>query len=265
MEHTLKKGKLPIFNTLAIMKVTGIIPARYNSSRLPGKPLVNINGKTMIRRVYEQCMKCPALNDVIVATDNEEIKAEVESFGGVVVMTSPHHLNGTERCNEVAEKLADTDVVINIQGDEPYIHPEQITLVAESFKNTNTQISTLAKVMESYEELFTASIIKVVFDNRYNALYFSRNCIPHVRGVVEPEYMQYHTFYRHIGIYGYRKEVLKELVKLSPTILEKAESLEQLRWLENGYKIHISITEHDSISIDTPEDLIRVQAMDFND
>jgi 3-deoxy-manno-octulosonate cytidylyltransferase (CMP-KDO synthetase) len=246
------------------MKITGIIPARYNSSRFPGKPLVNINGKTMIRRVYEQCMKCPALNDVIVATDDALIKAEVESFGGVVVMTSPEHINGTERCNEVAQSL-DSDVIINIQGDEPYIHPEQITLVAESFKNTEVQISSLAKLMESYEDLFTASIIKVVFDRNYSALYFSRNCIPHVRGVMEAEYLQYHNFYRHIGIYGYRKEILKQLVKLSPTTLEKAESLEQLRWLENGYKIHISLTEHDSISIDTPEDLDKVQEMNFKD
>lgn len=234
------------------MKILGIIPARFASTRFPGKPLVDIGGKTMIRRVYEQAIKASSLSDVIVATDDQRIYDEVVSFGGKAMMTSPYHLNGTERCAEVAHALG-ADAVINIQGDEPFIHPEQIDTLASLFHVPGFQIGTLIKVCEDKTLIENPSIIKATVNKDLQALYFSRSVIPYLRNAdAHP------TFYKHIGIYGYRADVLQEIVRLPPSPLELAESLEQLRWLENGYTISMAITTHESISIDIPEDLQRV-------
>ena len=233
------------------MKITGIIPSRYASSRFPGKPLVDIGGKTMIRRVYEQAVQAKSLSEVIVATDDESIFKEVQSFGGNVIMTSASHNNGTERCAEIALTL-DADVIINIQGDEPFIHSEQIDLLANLFTDANVQIGTLIKEHALNEELENPARIKVVLNKNMEALYFSRSVIPYLRDGIA------HQYYKHIGIYGYRKNILNEIVKLLPSPLELAESLEQLRWLENGYRIKCAVTTHDSLSVDTPEDLANI-------
>jgi 3-deoxy-manno-octulosonate cytidylyltransferase (CMP-KDO synthetase) len=253
------------------MKITGIIPARFASSRFPGKALAVIHGKTMIRRVYEQAAKSKQLNEVIVATDDERIFKEVKNFGGEVIMTSAGHQNGTERCAEVAEK-SDAEVIINIQGDEPFIQPEQIDLLAGLFQKEN-QIGTLIKEQILNEELQNPARIKVVVNKKMEALYFSRSIIPFIRnhphftiqgfkgkvantdGLEKESFVPDVKFYKHIGIYGYRKEALLQLVKLPPSALEIAESLEQLRWLENGNRIQCAVTPYDAVSIDTPEDL----------
>jgi len=235
------------------MKIAGIIPARYASTRFPGKPLVDIGGKTMIRRVYEQALKATSLTDVIVATDDDRIFNEVKSFGGKVVMTSPNHQNGTERCAEVAATL-NTDVVINIQGDEPFIQPQQINLLAGIFSK-DVPIATLIKEHPFHaldEALSNTARIKVVVNNNLEAMYFSRSLIPFIRNSSKALNT---PFYKHIGIYGFRKDVLLELVKLPPSHLELAESLEQLRWLQNGYKIQCAITDMESASVDEPGDL----------
>lgn len=244
------------------MKIIGIIPSRYASSRFPGKPLVDIGGKTMIRRVYEQAARSKSLSSVIVATDDERIFNEVKSFGGNVMMTSASHNNGTERCAEVAT-TSDADVIINIQGDEPFIQPEQIDLLAALFADSKVQIGTLVKEHPLNDELKNPARIKVVLNKNMEALYFSRSVIPFLQDSSHPDSYrdsklnaQYH---KHIGIYGYRKDVLLEIVKLPSSPLELAESLEQLRWLENGYRIQCALTTHDSISVDTPEDLNKLQ------
>jgi len=232
------------------MKVVGIIPARYASSRFPGKPLVDIGGKTMIQRVYEQALKAN-LQDVIVATDDVRIEDAVKQFGGKVVMTSSAHSNGTERIAEVATNL-DADVIINIQGDEPFIKPEQINLLVACFADNAVQIATLAKLQDNAEYFAKSSIVKVVFDHHFNALYFSRSAIPFYRNESS------HVFHKHIGIYAFKKDVLLQVVQLKESSLEAAEMLEQLRWLEQGYKIKVALTELESISIDVPEDLQRI-------
>ncbi len=234
------------------MKITGIIPARFASTRFPGKPLTDINSKTMIRRVYEQASKSKLLQQVIVATDDERIMNEVRSFGGLVVMTSANHQNGTERCAEAASAIQ-SDIIINIQGDEPFIYPEQIDLLAGCFIDSDVEIATLIKPQQSNEELLNPARIKVVINNRKEAMYFSRSIIPFERNQLNT------TFYKHIGIYGFKKDVLAKLVVLKPTILEETESLEQLRWLENGYRIKCAVTDLESISIDTPEDLLKLK------
>ena len=206
----------------------------------------------MIRRVYEQAIKASSLSDVIVATDDQRIYDEVISFGGRVVMTASHHLNGTERCAEVAATI-EADGVINIQGDEPFIHPEQIDTLASLFQVPGFQIGTLIKVCDDHNLLEKPSIIKVTVNKYLQALYFSRSVIPYLRNTDART-----TYYKHIGIYGYKTDILKQLVKLPPSPLELAESLEQLRWLENGYNIRTAITTHESISIDVPEDLQRL-------
>lgn len=233
------------------LKILGVIPARYASSRFPGKPLIDIQGKTMIRRVYEQAKKSTLLSEVIVATDDERICREVQSFGGEVVLTSALHTNGTERCAEVAQST-NADVVINIQGDEPYIHPGQIDALAKCFQTADTQIATLIKQHVLDEVLQNPARVKVTVTNALKALYFSRSIIPFQRATSNPQPV---TFYKHIGIYGYRKDVLLEIVQLQPSMLELTESLEQLRWLENGYTIQCALTEHESLAVDTPEDL----------
>ena len=241
------------------MKVIGIIPARYESSRFPGKPLVDIKGKSMIQRVYEQASQAN-LDSVVVATDDQRIMDHVESFGGNAIMTEAAHTNGTSRCNEVLNTSGEQyDLALNIQGDEPYLHPEQLKQLVVLFENSNVQIGTLIKKINSLEELMNPdSIKKVVVNDGLEALYFSRSPIPFLQGVAQDEWLNHQTFYKHIGIYGFRAKLLNELVELPESKLEKAESLEQLRWIENGYTIQTAITEHESPSIDTPADLERL-------
>lgn len=246
--------KFVLYNIL--MKIIGIIPARYASSRFPGKPLVDIAGKSMIQRVYEQARKATQLTDVVVATDDDRIEQHVKGFGGNVVMTSEHHQSGTDRCFEAFGKFcADADVVINIQGDEPFIHPEQIDLVASCFSSEKVEIATLVKKIVSNEELFNVNTPKVLLNKYKEAIFFSRQTIPHIRGKEESEWLSSFTFYKHIGIYAYRTKVLAEITALKQSSLELAESLEQLRWIENGYKLKVEITDFESVAVDTPEDL----------
>jgi len=247
------------------MAIIGIIPARYASTRFPGKPLAEINGKPMIQRVYEQAMKATLLSGVIVATDDERIFKAVKQFGGEARMTSPDHPSGTDRCNEVVrilrgEKRA-VDVVVNIQGDVPYIHPDQIDQVAGCFKDPETRIATLVRKITIRGELFNNAVVKVAIDRSWHALYFSRHPIPYLRAADSDKWIDHHTFYRHIGIYGYRSEVLEEITRLRPSALEKAESLEQLRWLENGYRITVKETEYEGHAVDTPDDLSKFTNM----
>lgn len=233
------------------MKIVGIIPSRYNSSRFPGKPLIDIGGKTMIRRVYEQALKATLLSDVIVATDDERIFAEVESFGGKVMMTSEMHKNGTERCAEIARNI-DADVIINIQGDEPFIEPDQIDALAAGFGVPEVKIATLIRKTDWDDELKNPARVKVVVNRNGEAMYFSRSIIPNPISKLHFDELEYNL---HLGIYAFRKGVLLEVIKLAPTPLELTESLEQLRWLENGYSIKCVVTRHISTPIDTPEDL----------
>ena len=239
------------------MDILGIIPARYASTRFPGKPLADINGKTMIQRVYEQAKRSD-LNDVLVATDDERIFKHVHDFGGNAVFTSAEHQSGTDRCFE-AYKLHNTpyDYIINIQGDEPFIQPEQINLVASCFENPNTQLATLVKKITGQEELFNPNMPKVVLNVEAQAIYFSRHPIPYNRHHPQENWTNVHTYYKHIGIYGYRTDILEQITQLPPSALELAESLEQLRWLEHGFKINTAITTQENIGIDTPEDLER--------
>jgi 3-deoxy-manno-octulosonate cytidylyltransferase (CMP-KDO synthetase) len=244
------------------MRIAGVIPARYASSRFPGKPLADIDGKTMIRRVYEQAKKATVLSDVFVATDDQRIADHVLSFGGKVFITSDKHKTGTERCNEVLyileEQGHEFDIVINIQGDEPFIDPRQIEKVASCFIDKKVQIATLIKKLNSEEELFSPNIIKVVKDKSKKALYFSRSPIPFLRSVEKEEWIKHGEFYKHIGIYAYRSDILHSISTLDPTPNESSESLEQLRWLENGCQIYTEITELESHSVDVPEDLLKV-------
>lgn len=242
------------------MKITGIIPARYASTRFPGKPLVEINGKTMIRRVYEQCKAAKSLHEVIIATDDDRIRQHAEEFGAKVCMTDPQHPSGTDRCAEVMQLLSDKpDVIINIQGDEPFIQPEQIDLLCSSFDKKEVEIATLIKKIERSDELFNHNTVKVVMDKNGKAIYFSRHPIPYNRNFPENEWLKHSDYYKHIGIYGYRSAVLSQITKLEKTNLEITESLEQLRWLENGFSIHARITAMESVGIDTPEDLKKVR------
>lgn len=237
------------------MKFVGIIPARYQSTRFPGKPLALINGKPMILHVTGQAVK--ALEQVWVATDNEEIFNTVTTAGGNAIMTSSAHQSGTDRCAEAAKILSDRisfDVVINIQGDEPFIQPGQIRQLMDCF-DEGTEIATLIREISDQAELENPNKPKVVTGVGGNALYFSRSVIPCIRGASVSEWLSRHTFWAHIGMYGYRKDVLQQITLLSPSLLEKAESLEQLRWLENGYRIRTAVTRFPSFGIDTPEDL----------
>lgn len=240
-------------------KIIGIIPARFASSRFPGKPLVDIAGKSMIERVYSQAKKSVSLSDVIVATDNEAIVNKVIGFGGKVCLTSPDHPSGTDRCAEViASMQIECDAVINIQGDEPFIDPRQIDLLSGCFDDQRTDLATLIKKISSPEVLFNPNAPKVIVGSDEFAIYFSRHPVPYVRGFEEELWLGHHSFYQHIGIYGYRPGVLKKITELPPSSLERAEKLEQLRWIENGYRIKTAITPYDTIAIDTPEDLEKV-------
>lgn len=237
------------------MKFTGIIPARYQSTRFPGKPLAMIKEKPMIQWVYENVSK--ALSSVWVATDDDRIFDAVKNFGGNAIKTQSSHKSGTDRCAEAARILAEKeqfDVVINIQGDEPFIHPDQIEQLKSCFEK-ETRIATLVKQIDNTEELFNPNRPKVVLDKSQQAIYFSRSPIPFVRGEEESFWLRVNTFWAHIGMYAYKKEVLQEITRLEPTKLEIAESLEQLRWIENGFQIKTAVTQHQSIGIDTPDDL----------
>lgn len=243
------------------MNILGIIPARFASSRFPGKPLVDIRGKTMIERVFLQAKTASSLSDVVVATDDERIYEHVLSFGGKVVRTASTHQSGTDRCAEVAAKMPGFDAVINIQGDEPFINPEQINQVAACFTSSRTQVATLAKKITQNEQLFSPNTVKVVFGEEDYALYFSRSPIPFQRGTEQENWLKKGTFYKHIGLYGYRSDILAELTILPVSTLEKAESLEQLRWLENGYSIYVAKTELETPAVDTPEDLEKLKGL----
>ncbi|MGV3560429.1 3-deoxy-manno-octulosonate cytidylyltransferase [Larkinella arboricola] len=239
------------------MNILGIIPARFASSRFPAKALADIDGKTMIQRVMEQSRKAESLSRVVVATDHEAIADHVRSFGGDVIMTSENHQSGTDRCFEAMQAVGgEVDYVINIQGDEPFIKPEQINLLASVLDGT-TELATLVKRIDDQTVLFNTSTPKVVLNSRSEALYFSRQTLPFLRERNPEEWLQHHIFYKHIGIYAYRADILAQITQLPPSLLEKAEALEQLRWLENGYRIRCVVTELDSYGIDTPEDLER--------
>lgn len=235
----------------------GIIPARYASSRFPGKPLARILGKTMIQRVWEQAQLSTRLNKVIVATDDVRIFNEVQAFGGTCLMTGEHHQSGTDRCAEVASTLdlESSAVVINIQGDEPYIRPEQIDILCDCFSNPQVQLATLIKSFRNIDELKSPNAVKAVIDKNGRALYFSRADIPFFR---EEQEIHVGAFWQHIGIYGYRADTLKAIASLAPSSLETIEKLEQLRWLEEGYSIQTARAEYESWSIDTPDDLEKV-------
>ncbi len=240
------------------MTILGIIPARYASTRFPAKALANIGGKSMIQRVVEQARQATSLSRVVVATDDERIRTHVAGFGGEVVMTSVHHQSGTDRCQEAVQQLGvSADYVVNIQGDEPFIQPAQIDLLT-SVLDGITELATLVKVIDDPQMLLSPNTAKVVLSATGNALYFSRHPIPYVRGQSVETWLTNHTYYKHIGLYAYRTDVLAQLTRLPPSSLERAESLEQLRWLENGYRIRTVTTDLDTHGIDTPEDLERV-------
>ena len=239
------------------MKVLGIIPARYNSSRFPGKPLIDLKGKTMIQRVYEGALKSKMLADVIVATDDERIVEAVKSFGGKVMMTQSNHPSGTDRCGEVAAHLGDFDVVVNIQGDEPLVDFRQLDLLIASFQDTEVQIATLGIRDVDMETILNPNRIKIVVNHQKKALYFSRSPIPNFVNSKENPLTQY-PYLRHIGLYAYRAEILNQLINLQPTALEQIESLEQLRWLYYGYQIKVVETTIETPNIDVPEDVEKV-------
>jgi len=245
------------------MNILGIIPARYGSSRFEGKPLALINGKMMIQRVYEQAKKADRLAEVVVATDDDRIFNAVASFGGKAVMTSSNHKSGTDRCREVVEKIgAGYDAVINIQGDEPYINPLQINQIAELISDENTPIASLCKPISDIDELLSHNAVKVVFDKNGKALYFSRYTIPFQRNENDTaKWMQLRTYYKHIGIYAYKTLTLKEISVLPQSGLELSESLEQLRWLENGYTVRMGVTQFDSYSVDVPDDIKKIESV----
>ncbi len=241
-----------------MMKFLGIIPARYQSTRFPGKVLAKIRGKSMIEHVYERAAQ--VCEHTVVATDDAKIVAAVEAFGGEVVMTSAAHRSGTDRCAEAVlnyeEKTGSSfDTVINIQGDEPFILAEHLTVVMDSFEDEKTEISTLVKIIDKPAQVFNPDVPKVVTDNRSFALYFSRSPIPYLRDIPENQWHAEFDYYKHLGIYAYKKDILQQLTRLQPTPLELTESLEQNRWLENGYKIKVCLTDKESYSVDTPEDL----------
>jgi 3-deoxy-manno-octulosonate cytidylyltransferase (CMP-KDO synthetase) len=241
-----------------LLQFAGIIPARYASARFPGKPLVLIGNKPMIQRVYEQARK--TLDIVWVATDDKRIFDAVSDFGGKAIMTSPNHLSGTDRCAEAVTKInSETakkiDIVINIQGDEPFIDPEQINLVMKCFTDKTVELATLVRKVEPGEDVFNPNQPKVILNSKGDAIYFSRSTIPYIRDTEKTEWSRNHVFYKHIGLYAYRSETLKKITLLARSLLEISESLEQNRWIENGYRIRTAVTTWESISIDTPDDL----------
>lgn len=242
------------------MKILGIIPARFQSTRFPGKVLVDINGMSMVQRVYEQANKSTYLDKVIIATESQKVKSHVESFGGQAVLTDDSHASGTDRCYEALTLQKESyDYVINIQGDEPFISPTQIDEIA-TLLDGKVELATLIKKITTNSELFNYGEVKTVYNTNMEALYFSRQPIPYCRDEGEMEWLSHQDYYKHIGIYAYRADILEKVSKLPVSSLEKAESLEQLRWIENGLKIKLAYTEHESVCIDTKEDLDKVLA-----
>ena len=240
------------------MRFIAIIPARYASTRFPGKPLVMLGGQSVIQRVYEQVSK--VLENVYVATDDQRIFEAVEAFGGRAVMTSTNHKSGTDRIQEAITKIGgEWDVVVNVQGDEPFIQASQIETVCQCFDDSETQIATLGKPFNDMDSVCNPNSPKIVVDNRQYAMYFSRSVIPFVRGKEKETWLQHYPFLKHIGLYAYRTNILSEITNLPQSSLELAESLEQLRWLQNGYRIKVGITDVETVGIDTPEDLARAE------
>ncbi|MCX8081647.1 MAG: 3-deoxy-manno-octulosonate cytidylyltransferase [Bacteroidia bacterium] len=239
-------------------KVLGIIPARYASSRFPGKPLVDIKGKSMIRRVYENAIKTGVLSDVLVATDDKRIESHCREFSIPCVMTSDAHPSGTDRCMEAYHKYGvHADYILNIQGDEPMLHPEQVKSLAESCTGSEEIITQYIECQTS-EEIFSESEVKIVLDKNNEALYFSRKPIPHLHKIPQADWYLYKKHLRHVGMYAYRVDILEKITELAPSFLELSEGLEQLRWLENGYRIKCIPTKYDSHCVDTPEDLEKI-------
>lgn len=246
------------------MKVIGIIPARYDSTRFPGKPLLDIAGISMIQRVYNQVKHAASLSEVVVATDDQRIFDHVKSFAGNVVMTKKDHQSGTDRCAEVISNISGFDIAVNIQGDEPFIDPQQIDLLVSCFQNPEVQIATLVRPITEIDDLENINKPKVVLNLNQEALYFSRQPIPFLRGKNIQDWLKNGTYYNHIGIYGFKVDTLKKVASLPISKLETAESLEQLRWLDNGYKIKTAISNHINDAIDTPEDLKAILKKYFN-
>ncbi|MBX5438770.1 MAG: 3-deoxy-manno-octulosonate cytidylyltransferase [Thermoflavifilum sp.] len=243
-------------------RIVAIIPARYASTRFPGKPLADIGGKSMIRRVYERVAAASCVDEVWVATDDLRILDHVRGWGGRVMMTSPEHQSGTERCAELAAKLDPMpEIIINVQGDEPFIQQAHLKSLVSCFDDPEVMIASLMKQISEPEELMSVHLPKVLVNRFQDALYFSRQPVPYVRDYLQSEWLYHHRFYKHIGIYAFRSHVLQELVQLPSTPLEQAEKLEQLRWLEHGYRIRMAITTADQFSIDTPDDLQRCLQM----
>ncbi len=244
------------------MRILGVIPARYASSRFPGKPLADICGKSMIQRVYKRVTATPVLDHVVVATDDERIVAHVNDFGGNCLLTRTDHRNGTSRCLEVVQILEQQhdyfDVVVNIQGDEPFIKPAQIEQLAVLFNDENTQIGSLINRITDTNDLWNSNVVKVVRNLNGEAIYFSRQPIPFLRDIPADDWPKKATFYRHMGLYAYRTDILKKINQLTPTFLEQSEKLEQLCWLENGYNIKLGVTDYSGIGIDSPEDLAKL-------
>lgn len=237
------------------MNILGIIPARFESSRFPGKPLADIAGKSMIRRVYEQASKVTSLSKVIVATDHEDVYDHVRSFDGNAVITNPDHPSGTDRCFEVLNKENKFyEFIVNIQGDEPFVAPDQIELLV-SILDHSVELATLAKKIETNEELIDPNEAKLVLNSKNEGIYFSRNPIPYLKDIPRIDWVEHHEYFKHVGVYAYRSDVLESITKIPVSDLEKAESLEQLRWIENGYTIKVALTNIDSVCIDTPDDI----------
>jgi 3-deoxy-manno-octulosonate cytidylyltransferase (CMP-KDO synthetase) len=247
------------------MKTVGIIPARFASTRFPGKPLAMLGGRPIIQHVYERVLQARLIDQAIIATDDERIAEAARAFGAEVAMTSDQHPSGTDRCAEVATSLPADSIVVNIQGDEPFIAPAQIDRVIAPLKAGQSPISTLAKRIQQEEELFNSNVVKVVFGSKGQAMYFSRSTIPHLRGIAPEQWLANGVFFKHIGLYGFTQPTLMELVKLPQGQYELAESLEQLRWLEAGFPIQVIETAEETIGIDTPEDLDRAARLYENE
>lgn len=240
------------------MKVLAIIPARYASSRFPGKPLIDIKGKSMIQRVYEQVSKTTLVTDIIIATDDQRIYDVVVDFGGKVMMTDKQHQSGTSRCGEVIVENPNYDVIINVQGDEPLVQPKQIDAVLSLFADQSVKIATVVKAIKENAELFNPNRVKVVLNSKNEAIYFSRHAIPFLANTPQENWLEKAHFWKHIGIYAWTKATLSELLQLESTELEIQESLEQLRWIYHGYSIQTIETKIETPNIDTPEDLKKV-------
>ena len=245
------------------MRVLAVIPARYASTRFPGKPLALLGGKPMIEWVWERVASLTTLSKAVIATDDGRIAKAVTAFDGKAMLTSGSHRSGTDRCGEVLKRLEaigeEYDVVLNVQGDEPFVTHEQLTTLLACFDDPSTQIATLGKPFDSMEGVCNPNSPKIVLDNKGFALYFSRSVIPFIRGVEQQKWLENYPFLKHLGVYAYRAEVLREVTRLPQSSLEKAESLEQLRWLQNGYRIRVGITQQETVGIDTPEDLARAE------